>query len=165
MWHSVQTARRFVGLGVGVALLASCGDGGLSDDLLESTSERVSQLAAEIDLILEPEQADCAARQLADDEAAALIQPELEAKLARTLAESMLECADEVALARTSIGSLSSEVSDQSFACVADSLGDDVMLDLFVDRLGVAQGDLAELDIQTAIALCLTPDELLDRGR
>lgn len=155
------------------AFAAGCGDGDdvLSPDLVETTASMVQERATAASVDLAPVEAACAARQLTDDDSAALTDlshgdEPLTEILADHLATSILQCVDSDLLARSALAPLTTGADDDSIECVAGRLGDRLTQALIAANLRQVPMPAAQVELQvaTAFGLCFDPVELLDRG-
>ncbi len=153
--------------------LVGCGgeESRLSEELVAPISVLVAEQASSAGVDLGPADAECAARRLGDDEAVALTDAmaadlAVDADLATRLAAAILDCVDSDLLARSALAPFTSGVGEASVACTADELDDELLGAMIAANLrGVPMPSAqVELQVATALALCLEPDELLNRG-
>ena len=143
----------------------------LSEELVEPISVLVSEQATSAGVELTPVDAECTARRLQDDQAVALTdamaadQP-VDATLATQLATAILDCVDPDLLARTALVPFTGGVGEDSVACTVEELDDELIGAMIAANLqGVPMPSAqVELQVATALALCLEPTELLNRG-
>ncbi len=159
-------------LGAVLGLVACAGEASrLSEELVEPISVLVSEQAKAAGVELTPADAECAARRLRDDEAVALTDAmaadlPADATLATQLATAILDCVDPDLLARSALAPFTVGVGEDSVSCTADELDDELIGAMIAANLqGVPMPSAqVELQVATALALCLEPAELLNRG-
>ncbi len=156
----------------GLLFLASCGSQSdrLSEELVDSTRGLVADRAAAASVNLGDADAECVARRLTDEQANALARaiddPGLSVDLAATVARAVLDCVDADRLIRSATASFTEGASEASIDCIASKLNSELTESLIAANLeGVGlPAAQVELELATALGLCLEPDELLDRG-
>lgn len=161
-------------LGVALALLlvGSCTSESdrLSEELVPSTTGLVIDRAGAASVDLGDGDAECVARHLTDEQAndlaTAVDEPGLSAGLAATVSRAVLDCVDPDQLIRSATAAFTVGVSEASVDCVAGKLNRELTEALIAANLeGVGlPAAQVELEVATALGLCLEPDELLDRG-
>ncbi|MEZ5228370.1 MAG: hypothetical protein R2710_17365 [Acidimicrobiales bacterium] len=168
-------ARRGLGIGMAALMLivpvgCSSDTDRLSEELVASTSSLVLDRAAAASVDLGESDAECVARRLTDEQAnrlaRAIDDPGLEEDLASTLAGFVLACVDPDQLTRSAIMPFAQGASDESVECITGRLNEDLIESLIeANLLGVGlPAAQVELELATALGLCLEPDELLNRG-
>jgi len=86
--------------------------------------------------------------------------------LADALAAAIVECAGSDVIARSALASAVDGASEASIECAAKELDPALLRSLLAANMmaEVQTDSLVELDIATALSLCLNPEELLDRS-
>jgi hypothetical protein len=139
--------------------------------LLESTTQLVTDRAAVASVQLAPGGAECVARMLTEAEsnelaASAASQSDLSQPLAAKLSDSIFHCVDAQALAVSAVRPFALGAGDDSIRCAAERLSADLVRGLVESDLEGLRVPTAqvELELATALGVCLTPAELLNRG-
>lgn len=142
----------------------------LSEELRGPTIELLADRTAGASLDVTDDGLDCAARRLTDEQANAIAAardaPELSPELAVAVSSAVLDCVDVDVLTRSAVGLFVIGASETSIDCVVGELNavlteSLVAAGLAGDELPAAQ---VELELATALGMCLEADELLDRG-
>lgn len=146
--------------------MTGCSSDQLSDQFVEATTAEVSEVGRAAEVPLDPASAECAARRLTDEQAAELGDGPPDEVLADSLAAAIVECAGSIAVARSALASLVEGASETSIECAAKELDPALVRSLLAANMmaEVQTESLVELDVATALSLCLKPEELLDRS-
>ncbi len=142
----------------------------LSESLVESTQAMVATRVSAASVDLGPTDAECVARRMTDDEANELAQsidePGLSSELSMTMARGVLACVDGDELIRSASAPFTAGASEESADCVAGALSaqlTEALIAANLEGVGLPAAQV-ELELATALGLCLDPNELLDRG-
>jgi hypothetical protein len=146
--------------------VAACSGDGLSEDLVAATTLRVADVLETAQVQLDGVSAECTARRLTDAEAVELTVEPMAATLAATLAQAAVECAGSTVIARAALAPLAVGAADRSIECAAENLDQEFVVGLLAANLTSEVDDqpLVELEVATALGLCLSPEELLDQS-
>ncbi len=163
----VIVRRRLPRVLLALALLAgACGSGnGLDEEARADLAGALSAAAAEVGLVLTTDGVDCAAEQLDDEAAAAAMEPadSWDDPTGVAVAEVLVSCVGSVPLMRAEMDALAPGLDPESSDCVAERLDGEVVADLIDDALRrrARSGPAVEVELSAALALCLSPSELL----
>ncbi len=142
----------------------------LSENLVESTQAMVATRVSAASVDLGPSDAECVARRMTDDEANELArsidEPGLSSELSMTMARGVLACVDADELIRSASAPFTAGTSEESADCVAGALNaqlTEALIAANLEGVGLPAAQV-ELELATALGLCLDPNELLDRG-
>ncbi len=130
----------------------------------------VADRAAAASVDLGEADAECVARRLTDEQANALASaiddPGLSSDLSKTLSHAILDCVDADRLIRSASAPFTIGASEASIDCVAGKLNaalTERLIAANLEGIGLPAAHV-ELELASALGLCLEPEELLDRG-
>lgn len=150
-------------------VFAACsgGDSRLSDHLVAPTRAGVAQRSAAASVQLTEADVACVADGVSDDDAQqmlALGDEPLSPALADRVAKRIMSCGESEALVRSAVEPFVADAPDDEVDCVADRIGDHFTIALIASRLAGSSvpGPFVELELASALGLCLEPDALLE---
>lgn len=149
-----------------VALLSGCSTGGtLSQERLETTSERVSQLAESAGITLTSDDARCTARKLTDDVSIEIEDESASSEAFDAVGAALIGCLDPGVVARSALLPHAGGIREGSLDCAARTLDQAFVVELVTNAMAGnnVSGATGELAVVSAFAVCLGTDELLER--